>query len=579
MFYPNEVIEDVRSGNDIVNVISSYITLKPKGASFFGLCPFHQEKTPSFSVSADKQIYHCFGCGAGGNVFTFIMQIENAGFVDALKLLADRIHYTLPDSGGSEEIARQAHVRDILLEIQKKAARFFYERLRGPDGRAAAAYLDSRGVDAKVRIRFGLGYAPGRRALADFLIKEGYANEFLEQSGLLLADKRGGYYDRFAGRLMFPIFDAAGRVVGFGGRVIGEGEPKYLNSPDTLIFDKSRNLYGVNFAKKSKSAEFILVEGYMDVLSLFQAGFPQAVAALGTAFNQNHARAVKKHRDGAVILFDSDEAGTKAALRAIPYLANAGLAIRVTQVEGAKDPDEYIKSFGAESFAKLLAQAKGHVIFQIDQLKKQYNLDILTERVKFTAEASKLIAKADSAVERDAFIKDVALSTGISADAITADIDRVMSRPMRAPRTRVLERPAKADKGVFDAKCALIYYAAVDPGVCEALNKVLAPDELGEGVYAELLAHIYSLHGQAKEFVPASLISRFDKLEDQKQATAVFARAEEFPDKASKEKAVNEMLKVLKKSYIDTKIPTADINQLNELVKMKKSVDKLYISI
>ena len=579
MLYPNEVIEDVRSGNDIISVISSYIPLKQKGSGCFGLCPFHQEKTPSFSVSADKQIYHCFGCGAGGNVFTFIMQIENMGFPDALKLLADRIHYALPESGGSEEFARQARLRETLLEIQKKAARFFYESLRGPGGKAAAAYLDGRGVDPKVRIKFGLGCSPGRRALPDFLVKEGYDAALLEQSGLLIPDKRGGYYDRFAGRLMFPIFDASGRVVGFGGRIISEGEPKYLNSPDTPVFDKGRNLYGINFAKKSKSPELILVEGYMDVLGLFQAGFTQAVAALGTAFNQNHARAVKKHRDGAVVLFDSDEAGTKAALRAIPFLVNAGLSVRVTQVDNAKDPDEYIKSFGAESFAKLVANAKGHVSFQIGQIGKQYNLDIMAERVKFTAEAAKLIAKVDSAVERDAFIQDVAGRTGISAQAISADIEKTMDRSVRAARPRVLEQRAKTDKGVFDAKCGLIYLAALNPAVCGALAGVLNPDELGEGIYAKLLSRIYSLHSQSGELIPAVLIGEFEELEDQKLAAAVFAGGEEYPDKASMGKAVNEMLKVLKKSYIDSKIPTADINQLNELVKMKRNVDKLYISI
>ena len=580
ILYPNEAIEDVRSGNDIVSVVSSYVPLKAKGANHFGLCPFHQEKSPSFSVSADKQMYYCFGCGAGGNVLTFIMQIENMGFIDALKFLADRIHYTLPDGDNSEEMARQAHLKETLTEIQKKAARFFYDCLQSSEGKPAASYLDNRGVDVKIRIKYGLGYAPGRRALADYLIKEGYPFDLLEQSGLLIPDKRGGYYDRFAGRLMFPIFDATSRVVGFGGRIIGDGEPKYLNSPDTPIFDKSRNLYGIHLAKKSKSAELILVEGYMDVLSLYQAGFTQAVAALGTAFSQNHARTLKKHRDGAVVLFDSDEAGTKAALRAIPYLVNAGLSIRVAQVENAKDPDEYIKAFGADSFRHLLAEAKGHVIFQIDQLKKQYNLDILTERVKFTSEASKLIAKVESAVERDAYIKEISLKTGISTDAIFTDIDKVMNRPVHAARQRVLEPIAgKTDKGVFDAKRGLIYYAAIDAGICNALKTVLQPEELGEGVYAGLLSLVYSLRGQSKDFVPAALISEFEDIEDQKQVTAVFTRNEEYPDKTSMGKAINEMLKVLKKSYIDSKIPTADINQLNELVKMKRNVDKLYITI
>jgi DNA primase len=580
VLYPNEVIEDVRTGNDIVSVIASYVPLKQKGVNLFGLCPFHQERTPSFSVSADKQMYYCFGCGAGGNVLTFIIQIEHMNFVDALKFLADRIHYVLPDGENSEEAARQARLREALYALQKKAARFFYDCLLSPEGKAAAAYLDSRRVSIKTRVKYGLGYAPGGRALVEFLRKEGFADELLGLSGLLIPDKRGGYYDRFTGRLMFPILDPAGRVVGFGGRVIGGDGSKYINSSDTPIFDKSRNLYGIHLAKKSKSAELILVEGYMDVISLYQAGFPQAVAALGTAFSQNHAQAVKKHRDGAVVLFDSDEAGTKAALRAIPFLVNAGLTIRVTQVADAKDPDEYIKSFGADAFAGLLAMAKSHTIFQIEQLNKQLNLGILTDRVKFTSEAAKLIARNENAIERDAYIKEVAGVTGISPEAIAMETEKAMSRPVRAPRVRVTETwRGKADKGAIDAKRGLIYLAAADPKISAALKNALKPEEFGDGVYPKLFSIINSMREESKECIPAALISAFEDLEEQKQVSAVFARAEEYPDKTSKAKAINEMFKVLKRSYIDDKIPAADINQLNELVKMKRNVDKLYISI
>ena len=580
MLYPNEVIEDVRSGNDIISVVSSYVPLKPKGSNHLGLCPFHQEKTPSFSVSADKQFYYCFGCGAGGNVITFIMQIENMGFVDALKLLADRIHYTLPSGVNTEEMVRLAHMREALYIIQKRAARFYYECLKSPEGKATAAYLDSRGVNLKTRVKYGLGYSPGRRALTDFLRKEGFADDLLDKSGLLIPDKRGGYYDRFAGRLIFPIFDPASRVVGFGGRILDSGDIKYINSPDTPIFDKSRNLYGIHLAKKSKSDELILVEGYMDVISLHQAGFQQAVAALGTAFNQNHARSIKKHRDNVVILFDSDEAGSKAALRAIPFLSKVGLSIRVVQVENAKDPDEYIKQFGAESFSHLLSQAKSQIVFQIDRLNKHYNLDNLTERVKFTAEASKLIAGVESAIERDAYIKKVASDTGISAEAISTETIKVINRPVRRSQAHVLgQRAGKTDRGAFNAKCGLIYYAAIDRDVCGSLIKVLKPEEMGDEVYVKLLSLIYSLHSQSKECIPAALISEFENIEDQKLVTAVFSHAEEYTDKMSKAKAINEMLKVLKISYIDNKIHTADTNLLNELVIMKRNVDKLYISI
>ncbi|MDR3239259.1 MAG: DNA primase [Clostridiales bacterium] len=594
MRYPHEIIEDVLAGNDIVSVVSGYVQLKQKGADYFGLCPFHQEKTPSFSVSADKQLYYCFGCGAGGNVLSFVMQIENLNFLDALRSLADRIHYYLPDAADDEDAARQARLKETLLLMHQKAARFFYDRLQSADGQNAAAYLDERGVLRKARIKFGLGYAPGKRALSAFLTKEGYPSDLLEKSGLVISDRHGGFFDRFSERLMFPIFDPRGRVIAFGGRLLGGGEPKYLNSPETPIFSKSHHLYGVQLAKKSTAKEFILVEGYMDVISLHQAGFSQAVAALGTSFNAGHAKLLRQYCESCVALFDSDKAGTKAALRAIPVLLAAGLRVKVLQVHDAKDPDEYIKSFGSERFAELLSQAQSYITFQVNQLKSRYNLENTGDRVAFTTEAAKIVAKADSAIERDAYGKEIAVMANISQEAVASAVAEAIAEAIASEagsengaafktplkgRGGVNALPKAMEKGALEAQKSLIYFAAAHDGVCRALRPVLEPHELGAPVYAKLLETVYDWRGAGKEIAPAALINLFENLEEQRMVSEIFSRTPAYENAPALEKAINEMIKLIKQVNIDKKIPDAEWNQLQNLVEKKRNINQLYISI
>ena len=340
MYYSDELVEEVRQRNDIVDIISGYVNLKKKGGNYFGLCPFHNEKSASFSVSPGKQMYYCFGCGAGGNVFTFIMNYENYTFAEAIKLLADRAGIALPEIEDSKEAREKENRRKTLLQINKEAATYFYYQLRAPQGRVGLDYLKGRQLSDETMNRFGLGYSnKTSNDLCQYLRHKGYPDELIRESGVAVFNEKYGMSDKFWNRVMFPIQDVNHRVIGFGGRVMGEGEPKYLNSPETPVFDKSRNLYGLNFARTARQDNIILCEGYMDVIAMHQAGFTQAVASLGTAFTSGQANLLRRYTENVILSYDSDGAGVKAALRAIGILKEAGLTGKVLNLEPYKDPD------------------------------------------------------------------------------------------------------------------------------------------------------------------------------------------------------------------------------------------------
>ena len=361
MYYPDELIEEIRTRNDIVDVISGYVRLQKKGSSYFGLCPFHNEKSPSFSVSRQKQMYYCFGCGAGGNVFTFLMEYENFSFMEAVKFLADRAGIKLPEAEYSKEAKEKADLKASILEVNKKAARYYYIQLKSERGGKAYAYLRDRGLSDDTIKAFGLGYS---NVFSDDLYKylrgEGYSEELIRQAGLINTDEKKGVYDKFWNRVIFPIMDVNSRVIGFGGRVMGDAKPKYLNSPETVVFDKSRNLYGLNRARTSRKPYFLLCEGYMDVISLHQAGFTNAVASLGTALTPGHASLIKRYVKEVYLTYDSDDAGTRAALRAVPILREAGISAKVVRMDPYKDPDEFIKNLGAEEYEKRIQSYVQH---------------------------------------------------------------------------------------------------------------------------------------------------------------------------------------------------------------------------
>ena len=592
MRYPREIIDEVRMQNDIVEVISQYVPLKQKGSSYFGLCPFHNEKTASFSVNSEKQFYYCFGCGAAGNVFSFLMEMENMDFPEALKKLAERAHIALPEPERSAQVIAAEQTKQRLFDIHTAAGRFFYDCLQEKQGEQARAYLAKRQMDPRMARKFGIGYSPDSYdALFKHLKEKGFTLSDILKSGLVLENKDGkGYHDRFRGRLMFPIFDVQGRVVGFGGRILAKGEPKYLNSPETILFSKSRNLYGLNFAKAAKKRELILVEGYMDMLSIYQAGFQNVVASLGTAFNNDHARTLKRFADDVILLYDSDEAGTNAALRAIPVLVKNGFRVKVTQVPDGKDPDEFIKAKGAAEFSKLLINAVHYISFEIACIQRKYNLKNPEHRVRFATEAAEILSKLDSEIERNVYLGEVSRVTGVEEEAIRSEIRKLMRKEDEAFAKEAERRQQnlknytaegrKVEKGLIEAQRNLLYYASQNQGVYETLRKVLEEDDFTEEVFRGAFQHIGELWGSSGHVFPADLVSRFEETKEQKTVTEIFAVQLPTENGADMEKAINEQVRLLKRTKIDHLTATAStVEDIQKMVEARKKLESLYITI
>ena len=577
-YYPREVIDDIRSGNDIVDVVGQYVKLKRSGSSYVGLCPFHNEKTPSFHVNQDGQYFHCFGCGVGGDVIGFMMKYGNYSYPDALKVLAERINYILPEGEMSADIVKKRELKQNLYEIHKIAARFYYEQLMSDNGKIAAEYLDKREVKLGIRRKFGLGYSPvAKGALYENLKSKGFSEDTILKSGLVYKRDNGAYYDKFFNRLMFPIIDVYGNIIGFGGRVLGDGQPKYLNSPETEIFNKSRNLYNLNNAKASKIREFILVEGYMDAIAIYQAGFHNVVASLGTAFNENHAKVLKSYADSVILLFDSDEAGVKAVLRAIPVLENAGLKIKVLQVHDAKDPDEFIKRFGAAEFGELLKTAKNHIIFQAEQLQKKYDLEILDDKIAFSKDIAKLLSNIESSIETDAYLKEVSKMTDIDLPAIQDEIAKLNNG---VAVVRMASKGSKINKnGIDEARSGLISILVSNKVYYDLLSKHIKPEEFVDDFYVKTVSYIYSLYSQDKPVNKESIIGYFETVEEQSRITKIFVRQVGYIDDEI-EKAMNDLVRKVKEAYYDKMISDDYSNpELPKLMEMKRNVSKLYISL
>ena len=422
MAIPSSFIDDLVARSDIVDVVSDYVKLTPKGGSYWGLCPFHGEKTPSFHVRADQQNYHCFGCGKGGGVISFVMEVENLPYLDALRLLAKRAGVEFPEQNMDQRSRRK---RARLLELNKEAARFFHSQLHGPAGRQGLEYLQRRGLSRGIMTRFGLGFAPDNwDSLIRAMAQKGYEKGDLLEAGLAVSSQKGRIYDRFRGRVMFPIIDLRGDVIGFGGRVMGDGAPKYLNSPDSPVFNKSRNLFALNLAKNTKLGRIVLTEGYMDTISLYQAGFDCAVASLGTSLTADHAKLLSRFTKEVVICYDADSAGIQAANRAIPLLEKTGLKVRVVRVHGAKDPDEFLKKFGPDAFAKLLDQSDNYVNYNLRQLQEKYDLTDPIQRAEFARAGAEVISQLESPVEREVHAGQLAQTTGVGKDALLQEIQR-----------------------------------------------------------------------------------------------------------------------------------------------------------
>lgn len=434
--YSDEIIDEVRQSNDIVDVISQYVRLKRSGRNFFGLCPFHNEKSPSFSVSPDKQIFHCFGCGAGGNVFTFLTKIEGINFIEAVQILADKSNIQLPTLQGGDSAKEELKAK--VIRLNQFAADFYHQRLYKPEAKIAQEYVKKRKLSQETLESFQIGFSGKFDELYRYLKQQGFEEKEILESGLVNKNDQGQYIDRYRNRLMFPICDIRGRVIAFGGRVLDDSKPKYINSPENVVYSKGRNLFGLNVAKKEKLTELLIVEGYMDVISLHQRGIKNVVAPLGTALTEQQGWLLRKSTEKIILSFDSDEAGLNAKLRALDILQNMGCDIRILQMEGAKDPDEFIIQYGNVRFQSLMQKALSVLEFQVKVLKKSLDLENVKDKIKFLNEVAKLIAKIDNTMEREVYMDRIALEYDVSKEAIYAEVQKLMYGKDR--KEKLLER-------------------------------------------------------------------------------------------------------------------------------------------
>lgn len=584
MRYSEELIEEVRSRNDIVDVISGYVKLKKSGSNYFGLCPFHNEKSGSFSVSPSKQMYYCFGCGAGGNVITFIMEYENYTFMEAVRMLAERAGIELPRMEETPEERKSRDIRSQLLEINKLAAVYYFHQLRGQNGSTAMNYLKKRELGDETIQRFGLGYSSMYSDdLYRYIKSKGYKDDILKESGLFTYGD-GKVTDKFWNRVMFPIMDMNNRVIGFGGRVMGDGKPKYLNSPETKLFDKSRNLYGLNIARTSRKPNIIICEGYMDVISLHQAGFNQAVASLGTALTSGQASLMKRYTDQVLITYDSDGAGVKAALRAIPILKEAGLTTKVINMKPYKDPDEFIKGLGAEAFQERIDKAQNSFMYEISAMEQNYDLTDPDSKTRFFNEVAGRIVGFEEELERNNYIEAVADKYMVSMDALKAMVgnygNRVGIVKDRPDSRRTSSSRKEKEDGISQAQKILLTWLVQDMSLYPKVAAYLSPDDFVEEPFHDVAVRLYEQldNGQIN---PAAIISTFDDGETQKKVASIFNRelAEELSD-SERERALNQTVKKIKKNSLDIKSRSVtDVAQLQNIIKEQKEIQNIQIHL
>ena len=585
MYYEDDVIEEVRARNDIVDVISQYVTLKKKGANYFGLCPFHNEKSPSFSVSPGKQMYYCFGCGAGGNVITFIMEYENYSFGEALKYLADRAGITLPEAEDSKEARAQRDLKNTLLEINRLAANYFYYQLKQPQGRPGYEYLKNRRLTDETITHFGLGFANKTPDdLYRYMRSKGYDDSILKETGLFFIEERGAR-DKFWNRVMFPILDVNNRVIGFGGRVMGDGEPKYLNSPETKLFDKSRNLFGLNFARKSREKYLLICEGYMDVIAMHQAGFTNAVASLGTAFTAQHALLLKRYTDQAVLTYDSDGAGIRAALRAIPILKEAGISAKVLNMKPYKDPDEFIKNLGREEFQKRIDEAVNSFLFEISVIRSEYNMQDPESKTGFYNAVAKKLLEFPEKLERDNYTEAVAREYMIPAEDLKRLVNSLGERGGFALRTPKQERPKKKkekDDGVRKSQRLLLTWLIEEPKLFETIRGIITPEDFTDELYKRAAGLVFDEYEKNGSIEPARVLNHFIEGDEQyREAAALFnARLDESLSNEEQRKAFSETIKKIKRFSLEERSKKAsDIRELQEIIRQKSELNNLQLTL
>ncbi len=583
MYYPDNLVEEVRARNDIVDVISSYVRLQKKGSNHFGLCPFHNEKSASFSVNQARQMYHCFGCGKSGNVITFIMEYENFTFPEALKLLADRAGVTLPEIEYSKEEREKDNLKARILEAYKEAGKYYYYQLRSDAGKRAMEYFKNRGLSDETINKFGLGYAiTGRNMMYRYLTSKGYDDKVLREMRIFYMNEKEGMTDMFWNRAIFPIMDVNHRVIAFGGRVMGQGEPKYLNSPETMVFDKGRNLYGLNHARTSRKDNLIVCEGYMDVISLHQAGFNQTVGALGTALTSGHVNLLKRYTENVLLCYDNDGAGVKANLRAIPILRGAGVSAKVIDLSPYKDPDEFIKNLGAEEFEVRIRNAENSFYYEVRMLERDYDLKDPDGRTRFTNEVAKKLLKFEDAIERDNYLEAICARYHINTENMNKLIGKLAAKGEGIPeyeRPRSLSQDKKEkDGGIKKAQKLLLTWLCEEPEIFAQIKKYLEPDDFTEDIYRTVAAVLFE---QIREgsVNPAGIISRFTGEDEQNEVGSLFnTKLEMLNTVREREQALKDILIKVKTHSFDLKAKEgdpADVNTINRVIENKKLLQEL----
>ena len=586
MYYSDDLIEEVRSRNDIVDVIGGYVSLKKQGNSYSACCPFHHEKTPSFHVSRDKQLYHCFGCGASGNVFTFIREYENLSFVESMKLLADRSGMTLPEYELSPKQKEQENYRTELKELNRAAAAYFHYLLTKTEhGKKALDYLHNRGLNDDTIMAFAMGYSDiYNDDLYKYLKNKGYTDRQMVDAGLVDIYEDRGANDKFWNRVMVPILDINGKVIAFGGRVLGDGKPKYVNTKETAVFDKSRNLFAMNIARRSKRRGIIICEGYMDVIAMHQAGFDNAVASLGTAFTIGQANIIKRYTDEVYLAYDSDGAGTNATMKAIGIMRSVGITTRVIDMKPYKDPDEFIKNMGREAYEDRILNATTGIMFEVACLADNYNLKDPEEKTRFTKDVAKRIAAIEEVVTRHSYIEAVAEQYRLDADGFKSMVTKYGTLGIKeAEVANVTSRrtPQKQEDTNMPERL-LLTWLVNDTGLFDVLSGIISEEDFVAEDYRTVADILFSQYRETGQVKPAAIVDMFPDMDKQRLVASILQTELAFDmTLEEREKAVNDVVKRTKLAKIDYDMSMCmdDMAKLQELIKAKAKIAKLHISL
>lgn len=588
--YSEEIINEVRQNSDIVDIISQYVHLKRSGRNFFGLCPFHNEKSPSFSVSPDKQIFHCFGCGVGGNVYTFLSKIEGINFIEAVQILAERANIQLPTlQNNGDQILEE--LKSKIYKVNEFATEFYHKNLYQTQAKIAQEYVKKRQLNNETLNSYKIGFSGKFDELFQELKRQGFQEKEILESGLVNRNEKGQFIDRYRNRLMFPIMDVRSRVIAFGGRVLDDSKPKYINSPENMVYSKGRHLFGLNVAKKGDTKKIIVVEGYMDVISLHQRGVTNVVAALGTALTEQQARLLRNSSEQIILSFDSDEAGLQAKLRALEILQNMGCDIRILQIEGAKDPDEYILKYGNARFGKLVEKALSVVEFKVKLLKQSLNLENVKDKIIFLNEVSKLIAKEDNKIEREIYINSIAKSYNISEQSIYAEVNKLIYKDNKSEKILEKTKPVTTHKKTDENQISedikkrentvISILLNGDKGIYEIIKQNIKVEDFKFEINKKIAQKLY----EELEKGDSNISSIIDKLEDDQQNQITKIMAEDYGID-NLEKAIDDIIQIYKKEKINNrrleilKLLDSDIEndkkmelmkELNSMVKTKKN--------